>query len=121
MSLKVRLQNMVFYAYHGVFPAEKELGQRFEVDVEYLPKKEASGCDDDIAKAVNYAEVYQVIKGIVTEKRYNLMETLAGAIADGLLASFPLCRVTVRVRKPAAPLGAPLDYVEIEVSKEAGE
>ncbi|HBL37468.1 MAG TPA: dihydroneopterin aldolase, partial [Firmicutes bacterium] len=28
------LQNMIFYGYHGVFAAEKELGQRLEVDVE---------------------------------------------------------------------------------------
>jgi len=32
-SDRITLKNLMFYAYHGVFAAEKELGQRFEVDV----------------------------------------------------------------------------------------
>ena len=33
-SDRLVLKNMVFYGYHGAFAAEKELGQRFEVDLE---------------------------------------------------------------------------------------
>ncbi len=31
---RITLKSLVFYAYHGVFEAEKELGQKFEVDVD---------------------------------------------------------------------------------------
>ena len=31
---KIILKNMQFYGYHGVFSAEREMGERFEVDLE---------------------------------------------------------------------------------------
>lgn len=31
---KIILKNMQFYGFHGLFPEENKLGQRFQVDVE---------------------------------------------------------------------------------------
>jgi dihydroneopterin aldolase len=47
-TIKIMLKNCSFYAYHGVFPAEKEIGQRFFVDVEL---------DAPIAGVLDYVEV----------------------------------------------------------------
>lgn len=116
---RITLKNLVFYAYHGVFAAEKELGQRFEVDVDMYGDFQASARADDIDMTVNYADVYALVKEIVEEREFDLIEALAAAISDEVLAIHPVSRVTVRVRKPHAPLGGLADYVECEISRGA--
>ena len=37
MSDRLVLKNMVFYGYHGAYAAEKEMGQKFEVDLGCTP------------------------------------------------------------------------------------
>lgn len=120
MADRITLRNMVFYAHHGVFEAEKEMGQRFEVDVSLDLDLAAAGRSDDLAQSVNYADVYTQVKRVVSERRFNLIEGLAEAIASQLLAAYGVELVTVRVRKPHAPIGGVLDTVEVEVSRSGG-
>jgi dihydroneopterin aldolase len=94
---------MVFYGYHGAFAAERELGQRIEVDVElHLNLK-----------------VYTIVKDIVEEREFNLMEAIAETIAEEILSAYTLEEVVVRVRKPNPPSGGIMDYLEAEVRRSA--
>ena len=43
----IRLNDMRFYAYHGVFPEEKKLGQRFEIDLEISCDLSKAGQNDN--------------------------------------------------------------------------
>ncbi len=111
------LKNMVFYGFHGVFAAEKELGQQLQVDVElYLDLKSAAAADD-LELSINYVEVYTLVKEIVEEREFNLLETLAETIAGEILAAYTVEEVVVRVRKPSPPSGGILDHVEVEISR----
>jgi dihydroneopterin aldolase len=115
---RIRLHNMVFYGYHGVLAAEKEIGQRFVLDlVMYMDLREA-GRKDDLKYTVNYAEVYHCVKQQVEEQRFNLLEALAEAIADQVLLCFPVQRIEVSVRKPSAPVVGIFDYVEVSIERE---
>lgn len=116
-SAKLTLKNMVFYGYHGVFAAEKELGQRIEVDVELETDFLNAGRTDDLDSTVNYVDIYTIVKDIVEEGEYNLIEGIATAILDQITDSFDLEQVTVRVRKPHPPLGGVIDTVEFELSR----
>jgi len=116
---RITLRNLVFYAYHGVFAAEKELGQRFEVDVDMYGDFQTAARADDIDMTVSYADVYALVKEIVEEREFDLIEALAATIGEEVLTGHPIGRVTVRVRKPHAPLGGPADYVECEISRSA--
>lgn len=115
---RIRLQNMVFYAYHGVYGAEKELGQKFAVDVELEADLQAAGRSDDLELTIDYQGVYTVVRDIVEERDFALIEALAEAIAQELLSGFPIDAVTVRVRKPHVPVGGLLDYAEVEIRRE---
>ncbi|MBO8142599.1 MAG: dihydroneopterin aldolase [Firmicutes bacterium] len=119
MADRVSLANMVFYGYHGAYGAEREMGQRFEVDVDIYTDLSRAGHTDDLEQAVDYVSVYTIVKDIVEEREYNLLETIAEAIASDILAALDVERVTVRVRKPAAPVGGPLDHVEVEITRPA--
>lgn len=119
MNSRVVLQGLEFFARHGVFAAETELGARFVVDAElHYP---FADLNDDLSGAVNYAEAYALIAQLVTQERFDLIETLAARIARGLLAAHPsLQRVTVRVHKPAAPVAGIFRdiYAELTLDRE---
>lgn len=115
------LKNMVFYGYHGAFAAEKELGQRIEVDAELYLDLKPSAAADDLDLGINYVEVYTLIKDIVEEREFNLLETIAETIADEILSAYTVEEVVVRVRKPFPPSGGILDYAEVEISRKAQE
>ena len=116
---RLRLQNMVFYGYHGAYGAEKELGQKFAVDVELQTDLRAAGRSDDLDLALDYQSVYTLVREIVEEREFNLIEGLAEAIAQEILGAFEVEAVVVRVRKPHAPVGGLLDYAEVEIRREA--
>jgi dihydroneopterin aldolase len=112
------VKNLVFYGYHGVQDFEKELGGRFEVDV--LIKYPFSRCatDDTLHEAVDYQKVYAVVKAMVTDRKYHLIETLADHIADELVSQFDVDEVTIILRKRKVPINAVLDYVQVEVTRQ---
>lgn len=114
----IRLQNMVFYGYHGVLAAEQEMGQRFAVDLLLYADLRDAGVKDDLKYTINYAEVYQYVKLLVEEHRFNLLEALAEAIADLILDKFPVVRIVVNIRKPSAPVAGIFDYVEVSIERE---
>lgn len=118
MHTKITLKNMVFYGYHGAFAAERELGQRIEVDVELYGDFAPAGRNDDLDLTVNYVDIYTIAKEIVEEKEFSLLEAIGIAIADQITVSFGLDKVIVRVRKPHPPLGGAIDYTEFEVEKD---
>lgn len=115
----IRLIGMEFYAYHGVFESERELGQRFEVDVELYLDLGRGASSDDLELTLNYVEVYTLVKEIVEEREFDLIEALAGEIAAQILSGFDVETVVVRVRKPHVGLGGLLQAVEVEVERSA--
>jgi dihydroneopterin aldolase len=118
MKTKLTLKNMNFYGYHGVYSTEKELGQRIEVDVELVADLTRAGQNDDFDQTINYADVYTIVKDIVEDGQYNLIEAIGTAIINQVFDSFDLERITVRVRKPHPPIGGFMDAVEFEISRE---
>ena len=115
---KILMSNLGFYGYHGVLKEEAVLGQKFFIDIElYLDTKEA-GQTDDMNKSVSYADVYEIIKDIVENKRFNLLEALAENIAEEDLNKFDLLKgIMVRVKKPEAPVPGIYDYFGVEIKR----
>lgn len=118
MSDRIVLAGMAFQARHGVNDSEKVEPQRFEVDVELVLDVRPAGLDDDLARTVDYRRVYEVTRGVVESRTYDLIEALAEAIAHELLGAHEqVGEVVVRVRKPEVQLGGPLDYAGVEISR----
>jgi dihydroneopterin aldolase len=119
MQDEIFLEGMRFYAYHGVNPEERTLGQRFVVDLVLEVDLGPAGASDDLAATVSYSAVYKLVRGIVEGEPRNLLEAVAETIAARVLAEFPLVsRVTVTVRKPEAPLkGALLDAAGVRLTR----
>ena len=120
---EILLEGMRFYAYHGVNPEERTLGQRFMVDVVLAVDLRRPGQTDDLADTVSYSAVYKVVRGIVEGEPRNLIEAVAEEIAAAVLTGFHhVARVTVTVRKPEVPMkGSLLDAAGVRIMRSRAE
>ena len=114
----ITLNNCAFFAHHGVFPEEGVLGQRFFIDEEFDVDAMKAAEADSLEGTVHYGIAFEVIEEIVTGSRRQLLETLALAIARGLLDRFPeILRCRATVRKPSVPIAGILDHVQVSVEQ----
>ena len=117
----IRLTNMTFYAHHGYYEAERELGQKFEVDIELKYDLRSAAIADDLDKTMDYTAVYNIAKDTFENYKFKLIETVAERIADKILKLPNVSNILIRVRKPHVPLNGLLDHVEIEIFRERNE
>ncbi len=109
----VRLVNAVFYGHHGVMQEEHRVGGRYEVDVSVGLDFEEAALHDDLTRTVDYEQVYEFVRRLVTENNFYLIEKLAYRIARTVLDTYPDVEgVEVTVRKPNPPVGGPCDRAE---------
>ncbi|HJV16262.1 MAG TPA: dihydroneopterin aldolase [Bacillales bacterium] len=115
---KIYVNKMEFYGYHGVFPEETRLGQRFVVDLIVSVNLKKAGETDNLEYSVNYGELYQICKEIVEGKPFQLIEAVAEAIAKETLAKSSLISVvTVKVIKPDPPIPGHYQSVAVEITR----
>ncbi len=114
----IRIQNARFYAHHGVLDAERMSGGLFEIDTEMICDLTAAESEDNLKKTLDYENAYKFIRDVVSGEKFYLIEALAYRIAIKIIDNFMMVqKVTVKVRKPAPPLGGLTDYVEVEHSE----
>ncbi len=111
----VSLVNIRLYGYHGASENERELGQRFEIDVDIRADLSEAVATDDMKKTVNYEAVYRLVESEVVNEKYHLLEAMADKIARDIIEKFDVIEVVVRIRKPSVPIAGSIDHVEIEV------
>lgn len=113
------MNKMVFYGYHGLFPEENKLGQRFIVDLELELDLKRAGETDDMSESVNYGRIYEETQKIVEGQAKQLVEAVAEDIASTMLGTFQkLQAIKVTVLKPDPPIPGHYDSVAIEIYRE---
>ncbi|MFD2639588.1 dihydroneopterin aldolase [Piscibacillus salipiscarius] len=116
---KVILNRMMFYGYHGLFPEENKLGQRFTVDVELMADLKPSGTSDNMNDSIDYGQVYQVVQKVVEGEAKDLVESVAEQVAQSLFQAFDLLKaVKVYIDKPGPPIPGYYESVGIEIYRE---
>jgi 7,8-dihydroneopterin aldolase/epimerase/oxygenase len=108
MRLGVELFGLEVFGHHGVEEEERRAGQRFLFDV-WLEVPEAA-LSDRIEDAVDYRDVAAAVREVSDSSQFQLLEALAAAVADAILARFSVTRARVRVRKPEVRLDPPVEY-----------
>ncbi|WP_257476880.1 dihydroneopterin aldolase [Acidipropionibacterium jensenii] len=118
----IRLSGIAAIGHHGVLESEKRNGQPFIVDIDLaLPLETRS---DRLEDTVNYAVIAQQVVEEIQGEPVDLIETLAGRIADRCLAAAEMAlssgesgSVEVTVHKPHAPVGVPVSDVAIVIRR----
>jgi len=100
------LEGMSFYGYHGETQAERTLGNRFYVDVEVRMDLSKAGRSDDIRDTLDYSRAFSLVRVVVEEQQYSLIEAIAAQIAETMLAEPHVDSVKVRVGKQPPIAGA---------------
>lgn len=112
------LKKMSFYGHTGCLEEEKAKGQIFIVTIEIFFDR-IKGCDTDkLEDTADYAVICGKAKEIVENDKGNLIEHLAGQIADMVLKEAPdakSCAVTVS--KPEAPVDAVFETMEVRIER----
>lgn len=102
---RILLEGMIFYGYHGALQAERELGQRFVVDVELHCDLRPAGTSDELSKTVDYSEIYRQAREVAEGEPLNLVETVAERIAASVIERHhPVQAIRVKVAKPEVRL-----------------
>ena len=116
---KIRIENLEVYAYHGVFPEENKLGQKFVVSASLYVDAAKAARQDDLHLSVNYGEVCYFIKNWMEQHTVKLIETVADTLAQEILLAYPLVqRIELEVKKPNAPVLLPFEYVSVTVERQ---
>ena len=115
---RITMTGIDVYAYHGVHPAERELGQRFVLDVDLFADLDPAARSDALREALDYTAVHRRIRETVAGTSFHLLEALALRICRTLLAEFPLGRVAVTVQKPNPPIANFLGRVSVTLERD---
>lgn len=56
---KLVLRGLKFHGFHGVKPEERNLGQKFLVDIDAWTDLQAAGKSDCLSDTVSYSDIYR--------------------------------------------------------------
>ena len=118
MSDQIFLTGIAGFGYHGLFDHERQNGQDFFVDIALTVDLTSASKSDEISDTVNYAEITNLVVTHITTEPVNLIEKLAGRIADHILKDHAkVLEATVTVHKPQAPVDAVLKDIAVQVTR----
>jgi dihydroneopterin aldolase len=113
---RILVRGIEFHGYHGVSDAEREIGHRYEVELEIEADLREAGRTDDLALTIDYGEAVALVLGIGEGPPVRLMETLAHRIAEALLERFANARgVRVAVFKRLPPVSTVASAAGVEI------
>lgn len=111
---RITLTGLRVFGRHGVFDHEKRDGQEFVVDITAWLDLTPAAASDALTETLHYGELAQSAADIVGGEPCDLIESVAGRIADAVMADERLQAVEVTVHKPSAPI--PLTFADVAVT-----
>jgi len=120
---EILLDGMIFYGFHGVNQEEQSLGQRFVIDVSVAADLREAGSSDNLESTVSYSDVFKIVRSIVENQRFYLIEALGEGICSAVFERFERASaVTVTVRKPGVAIkGSILDSAGVRIRRHRPE
>jgi dihydroneopterin aldolase len=116
----IRLNGITIFGFYGVSPAEREVGQKIQIDLDLHANLSAACRSDSLADTINYEAVYSAVMSVVgSDQHYRLLETLGEEICNAVIEGFPVSKVRIRLRKLNLPFPNNLSHVEVELVRDA--
>ncbi len=113
MTDRIELRGLRVRGHHGVFEHERRDGQDFVVDVTVWMDLALAAASDDLADTLHYGELAQRVARIVGGEPFDLIETVAGRVAQDVMSDERVQAVEVVLHKPQAPI--PLEFADVAV------
>ncbi|HEY1842648.1 MAG TPA: dihydroneopterin aldolase [Mycobacterium sp.] len=113
MTDRIELRGLTVRGRHGVFDHERADGQDFVVDITAWIDLADAATSDDLADTYDYGVLAERAAAVVAGPARNLIETVAGEIAEDVMQDQRVQAVEVTVHKPQAPIPEPFDDVAV--------
>ncbi|MCH9669112.1 MAG: dihydroneopterin aldolase [Actinomycetia bacterium] len=113
MTDRIELRGLTVRGNHGVFEHERRDGQNFVIDITLWLDLSTAAASDDLADTVDYGLLAQRAADVVGGPPRQLIEAVAGDIADAVMHDARVQTVEVVVHKPGAPI--PLEFADVAV------
>ena len=112
------IKNLELFAYHGVNPEEKSMGQKFIVEAKISMDLSEAGETDSLETGINYAKLCHELQDVFTHTKHNLIERAATVLCDYILTSYDqVTEVDLILKKPWAPIHLPIDYPAVRLKR----
>lgn len=109
------LENIQFYAYHGVGQQETVIGNEFTVSLKLKVDIARAAETDDVEDTVSYADVYEALKEEMAIPA-KLLEHVCGRMVRRLFRGFPAIEeIQIKLSKRNPPMGADIDCAGVEM------
>jgi dihydroneopterin aldolase len=114
--ISIALHDAEFFAWHGFYPEEQLLGNRFMVDIEVGFTPVADLSEDDIGHTINYEQLYTIAYEEMKITR-KLIETVAQAIIDEVKTQFPFVEhIHIAIKKLNPALKGKVAYSSVVIN-----
>jgi dihydroneopterin aldolase len=113
MADRIELRGLTVRGRHGVFEHERADGQEFVIDITVWIDLVDAAASDNLSDTYDYGVLAQRAAGIVAGPPRNLIETVAGEIAEDVMNDERVHAVEVVVHKPQAPI--PQTFTDVAV------
>lgn len=101
----IHLQNLRFYAFHGVLDQERRVGAYFFVSIRVKVNLTAAVQTDQLTDTLSYADVYQAVQAEMQVPSL-LLEHVAGRICEHIYSHYPTAEaIDITLEKENAPIG----------------
>jgi dihydroneopterin aldolase len=117
---RIEVRGLELLAYCGVLPEEQARRQPFLVDLDLHLDLRAAGASDDLADTADYGRLIDTLAEALTADRFQLLERMAGRVAELVFASTAVDEVTVTVRKLRPPVAAHVDTTGVSIHRRRG-
>jgi dihydroneopterin aldolase len=114
---RIEIRGLRLLGVHGLLPEERTRSQPFELDLDLEVEMAAAVASDDLADTVDYGAVIKAASAIVAGPPHDLLESLAGAIADAVLGHAQVVSVTVTVRKLEPPVAEQVTSTGVRLTR----
>lgn len=114
-SSYIFLEDIRFFAYHGVAPQETAVGNEFIVSLRLKTDITHAAETDDVSDTISYADIYQTVKEEM-EIPSKLLEHVCGRIVKRLFSDYPTIEeIELKLSKRNPPMGADIAYAGVEI------
>lgn len=121
METYVCLDDLHFFAYHGVAPQETMVGNEYTLSLRLKTDITRAMATDDVVDTLNYAEIHQAIKEEMSIPS-KLLEHVCGRIVRRLFHDFPVLEhIDLKLSKRNPPMGADIASAGVEIHCGKGE
>ncbi len=114
----IQIRGLEVFAHHGVLAEEKQIGQRFVIDVDLTVDLASAGQSDSIDDTVDYGSFTERVQAVVAEERWNLIERVAQRVAETAFEFNRVNAVAVTIHKPDAPIRAEFADVSVTITRQ---